>query len=112
MLKVCGSLSVINVSAAKEAVFRLIRSELGDLLRPSIYPEVTEICKQLILHNNLSEDTVYGLIKANTTTPEEFQKHREYILSRNLFLVDAGSATVYFQNRATANFITELFKKL
>jgi hypothetical protein len=98
MFKVCGSFSITNVSAAKQAVFHLIRSELGNLLDPNIYPEVTEICKQLKSHSNLSQTTVSGIINANTT-PEEFQKHMEYILSQNLFLVDAGSATVYFQNR-------------
>lgn len=35
------------------------------------------------------------------------QKCGEVYLIEELFLADAGVATVYFQNRATANFIVE-----
>eukprot|EP01127_Copromyxa_protea_P007497 TRINITY_DN173_c0_g1_i17.p1 TRINITY_DN173_c0_g1~~TRINITY_DN173_c0_g1_i17.p1 ORF type:complete len:390 (+),score=39.03 TRINITY_DN173_c0_g1_i17:79-1248(+) len=94
-----------DVQAAKKAVFSLIRLELGQLLEPSIYPEVIEICKQLTQHNTLSLSTVYEISKKKGA--EGFQKRVEHILSQNLFLVDQGSGTVSFQNRATASFMTE-----
>eukprot|EP01127_Copromyxa_protea_P007491 TRINITY_DN173_c0_g1_i11.p1 TRINITY_DN173_c0_g1~~TRINITY_DN173_c0_g1_i11.p1 ORF type:complete len:394 (+),score=39.06 TRINITY_DN173_c0_g1_i11:78-1259(+) len=96
-----------DVQAAKKAVFSVIERELGHLLEPRIYPEVVEICKQLIQHNTLSLSTIYEIAETNTKGSEGFQKRTEYILSQNLFLVDQGSGTVSFQNRATASFMTE-----
>eukprot|EP01127_Copromyxa_protea_P020507 TRINITY_DN687_c0_g1_i1.p2 TRINITY_DN687_c0_g1~~TRINITY_DN687_c0_g1_i1.p2 ORF type:complete len:104 (-),score=20.14 TRINITY_DN687_c0_g1_i1:431-742(-) len=87
--------------------------ELGQLLSSTVYPEVVEICQQLIKHNNtLSFSVVEVIAETNTKGSEGFQKCLKYIFSQNLFLVDQGSGTVSFQNRATANFKTSPHSEL
>lgn len=111
MSKVKSSVSIINSLAAKQAVYHFIRSEIGFLLVPTIYPEVIEISKQLITHNTLSYDAVQNITTyMYKKAPEGHTKLSvPEMLRQNLFLVDHSSGTVSFQNRATANFVKDYF---
>jgi len=103
-----------DIEATKEAVYEYIQREIGFLLSPSLYPEVVEICKQLVAHNNtLSTRTVDAIVKRNSTAPLQNERLtvRE-VFEQNLFLVDKDKGVVRFQNRATAHFVSLLLSQI
>jgi hypothetical protein len=104
--------SITNIIGAKAAVFRQIGYEVSFLLGRVLYPEVIAMTKELIVNKTTTVDDLRAVWRKFYGTPEHGEQKLGFddILKQNLFLVDEGQVT--FQNRATANFVTEKLKTL
>jgi len=102
-----------DIEATKQAVHKNIRSEIGFLLDPELYPEVVEICKQLVTKNGILQiKEVTAIVRQNYTEPPkgDTKLSRVQVFEKNLFLVDEELGVVRFQNRAIANFVSSLLE--
>jgi hypothetical protein len=97
------------LEVAKRKVSAKIKPEILEWLQEDLYPEVIQVCKEIFVNGFVSINRFAVITKVESKHIQGRSRNwQEGCLTGNLFQMDDG--IVFFQNRATRQFVREYLK--